>query len=133
MKSAVLDSNIFISAFLFNGKQRKILEKALSGNFRIYSSEPIISEIRAVLERPKFKLSAEQIKMILSEIEFVCELVYPSKIAQNICRDRDDHIILECAIEAKADYIITGDEDLLCLNPYQGIQIINSGKFLDLL
>lgn len=90
-------------------------------------------ESRKVLERPKFKLTHEQIKIIISEIESVCELVHPAEIIQNICRDRDDHIILECAIEAKADYIVTGDEDLLCLKFYQGIQIINSSNFLNIL
>jgi putative PIN family toxin of toxin-antitoxin system len=72
--------------------------------------------------------------MILSEIESICDIVYPAdQITQNLCRDRDDHIILECAIEAKSDYIVTGDEDLLILNPYQGIQIINSSSFLEVL
>jgi uncharacterized protein len=133
MISVVLDSNIYISGFLFNGKQRKILDYAIEGKFKVFISEEIQTEIKDVLKRPKIKLSLKHIKIIISEIDSLCELCYPTGKIINICRDSKDHIILECALESKANYIITGDDDLLSLKKYKGIKIIDSGSFLKLL
>jgi putative PIN family toxin of toxin-antitoxin system len=130
MINVVLDSNIFVSGFLFNGKQRKVLDYAIEGKFKVFISEEILSEIKDVLKRPKFKLPPKYIKMIISEIESLSEICYTSEKVINICRDSNDHIILECALESKSDYIITGDEDLLSLNAYKGIKILNSDSFL---
>ena len=133
MISAVLDSNIFISAFLFNGNQRRIINHAIEGDFRINSSHEIVSEIDSVLKRPKFKLTLNQISLFLNEINSLSEICYPSAKIINSCRDSDDHIILECAVESKSDYIVTGDNDLLILKKYKAITIINSDAFLSIL
>ncbi|MDX9715712.1 MAG: putative toxin-antitoxin system toxin component, PIN family [Dissulfurispiraceae bacterium] len=130
---AVLDSNIFISAFLFNGKQRRIIESAIEGRFRIAISEGIIRELSRVLERPAFKLANSQIKMLIAEIESISEICYPSEKVYGVCRDNDDHIILECAVAAEADFIVTGDADLLSLAVYKNISIIDSNDFMKLI
>ena len=130
MTIAVLDSNIFISAFLFNGNQRRLLEYALAGKYRIAISDMILDEIRDVLSRPKFKLTREQVKKIINEIESLCTLYFPAETIKGACRDSDDNIILECAVAAKADYIITGDDDLLSIKEYRSIAILNSADFL---
>ena len=130
MTIAVLDSNIFISAFLFNGNQRKLLEYALAGKYRIAISDMILDELRDVLTRPKFKLTQEQVKKIINEIEALCMLYFPTEAIKDACRDSDDNIILECAVAAKAEYIITGDDDLLSIGEYKSITIMNSADFL---
>jgi uncharacterized protein len=133
MISAVLDSNIFISAFLFNGRQRSILEYAVRGVFKVNISNNVISEIEAVLKRPKFKLPHDHIDLFISGIESLCEICYPKNEIIDICRDSKDHIILECAIESKSDYIVTGDDDLLVLDHYKSVKIVNSDTFLRIL
>ena len=133
MISAVLDSNIFISAFLFNGNQRRIINHAIKGDFRINISHEILSEIDSVLKRPKFKLTLNQISLFLNEVSSLSEICYPSDKIVDSCRDSDDHIILECAVESKSDYIVTGDNDLLILKKYKAITIINSDAFLSIL
>jgi putative PIN family toxin of toxin-antitoxin system len=133
MISAVLDSNIIISAFLFNGRQRIILEYAIRGVFKVNISNNIISEIEVVLKRPKFKLTHNHIGLFISEIESLCEICYPKNEIIDICRDSKDHIILECAIESNSDYIVTGDDDLLVLGHYKSVNIVNSDAFIRIL
>ena len=133
MISAVLDSNIFISSFLFNGNQRRIVNHAIEGDFRINISHEILSEIDSVLKRPKFKLTFNQIFLFLNEVSSLSEICYPSGKIIDSCRDSNDHIILECAVESKSDYIVTGDNDLLILKKYKAITIINSDAFLSIL
>ena len=127
---AILDSNIFISAFLFNGNQRKLLSYAMAGKYRIAISDMILDEIKDVLLRPKFKLTHEQVKKIINEIESLCTLYYPTETIRDACRDEDDNIILECAVAAKAEYIITGDDDLLSIKKYKNTTIVNSADFI---
>jgi uncharacterized protein len=133
MISAVLDSNIFISALLFNGNQRIIINHAIEGDFKINISHEIISEIDFVLKRPKFKLTLNQITLFLNEINSLTEMCYPSVKIINSCRDSKDHIILECAIESKSDYIVTGDNDLLVLKNFKTVSIVNSDTFLSII
>ena len=133
MHVVILDSNIFISAFLFNGLQRKILELAVAGKFRIGISDAIIDEVKEVLSRTKFKLSPDQVKRIITEIESLCIIFYPIEKIINACRDIEDHIILECAVAANAEYIVTGDDDLLSMGKYTSIKIVNSSDFINIL
>ena len=129
----VLDSNIFISGFLFNGKQRSIINHAIEGHFKIFISSAIISEIENVLIRQKFKLTKNHVSLLIKEIESLCEICYPKEAIIDVCRDSKDHIILECAIESNSDYIVTGDDDLLLLGQYKNIKIINSETFLEII
>lgn len=97
--------------------------------FELVTSQKQIQEIIGVLRRPKFqnKISESRIK----EIELI--IITHGLIAETPgtifdCRDPKDNFILEMAINGKADIIVTGDGDLLTLNPYKDIQII---KYVD--
>jgi len=127
----VLDTNVLISAVLFGGRPRKILEKAIRGEIRIFVSEAILEELKGVLERPKFGYSPERVYGLLIELIGIAELVNPSKKVRVIQEDPDDNRILECAIEAGANYVITGDFHLLKLGGYQNIEILNPVDFLE--
>lgn len=133
MKRVVLDTNIYISGFLFDGPQRRILEQALIRRFQVFISDNIMSEIREVLSRPKFGLSTAQIHRMMSEIENLNELTESNDMLTDVCRDRDDHMIIECAVASGADYIVSGDNDLLTLGCYEVIKIVNSAKFLEII
>ena len=133
MLSVVLDTNIYISAFLIKGNQRKIIEDAIKGKFTVYISYEILAEIESVLKRPKFKLSPNHINLFIDEINKLTEICNPSERIINICRDSKDHIILECAVESQSNYIVTGDKDLLTLNEFRKVKIINSDEFIKLL
>ena len=131
MISLVLDTNIYISAFIFSGNARKVLDMAIENKVNIFISDDILAEIEKVLQREKFSLSNSYIYSILGEIETITKIVYPDRELNDICRDRDDHIILECAEKSNADIIITGDKDLLVLQKYLNTQIVSPADFLE--
>lgn len=130
MTTLILDTNIYISAFIFAGKAREVLDMAIENKVNICISEDILNEIKKILKRKKFSLNNSYIHSILSEIESITNMVYPDNKISDICRDRDDHIILECAEKSKTDFIITGDQDLLVLNEYLKTQILSPADFL---
>jgi putative PIN family toxin of toxin-antitoxin system len=77
----------------------------------------------------KFSASKEQIKTAAKLISEVAQLVTPTSLVSGVCRDPDDDQILSCALSAKADYLVTGDIDLLELKEFRGIKILNPGAF----
>jgi len=127
----VLDTNVLISAIFFGGKPRKILEKAIRGEIRLCISEPMLEELSGVLRRSKFDTSLERVQIILTELTGIADFVNPSEIIRLVLEDPDDNRILECAVEAKASYIITGDFHLLKLSRYRDIEIVNAFTFLE--
>ena len=131
MLKVVLDTNILISAILFGGNPRKILEKAIRGEIRLCISELILEELSGVLRRSKFDTSPERVQFILTELTGISDFVNPSETISLVLEDPDDNRILECAVEAKANYIITGDFHLLKLSRYRDIEIVNAFTFLE--
>ncbi len=132
MIKVVLDTNIYISGILFTGNPRIILDLAIKGRIKVCISSDIITEIKDVLSRKKFGFPTEIIETIIREIESVTTLITPSKKYKVVSRDNDDNIIIDCAAEAHVDYIITGDNDLLSLNNYNAIRIINPAEFIEM-
>ena len=131
MVKVVLDTNVLISAILFGGKPRQILEKAIRGEIRLCLSEPILEELKGVLQRPKFDYSPEMIQFILTELMGIADFVNPSETIDVVLEDPDDNRILECGVEAGANYIITGDSHLLKLSRYLNIEVLNVAAFLE--
>jgi putative PIN family toxin of toxin-antitoxin system len=128
----VLDTNVLISGILFGGKPRKILEIAIRGDIRLCLSEPILEELRGVLQRSKFDYSPEMIQSILTELTGIADFVNPSETLNVILEDPEDNRSLECAVEAKANYIISGDLHLLKLSRYRNIEVLNVAAFLEI-
>lgn len=124
----VIDTNVLIS--LLFGKTLKGLKKKIKAKeFNLIISPELLTELVTVLERPKFRmLSEEDKKDLFFIIEEVATMVYPA-MKISACRDPKDNIILECAVAGKVDYIISGDPDLLVLNPYQNIKIVTPKSF----
>jgi putative PIN family toxin of toxin-antitoxin system len=126
----VLDTNVFISSFFWGGNPRKIMERIIAGKDKLFICEEIIQETALVLSRPKFNVSNEYITRYIRSIEELAYHIALTGIVQNICRDSDDDKILECALLANADYIITGDSDLLILEEFRGTKIVTANDYL---
>ncbi len=133
MDKVVLDTNIYISGLLFPGNARKILKLAIENRVHAFISDPMLRELSDVLRREKFKLLEEQILEFIREVKNITALVVPEQQIVGICRDSKDHILLECAVKAKADYIISGDKDLLVLKEFLGTKIIFPEEYLALI
>ena len=95
-------------------------------------SEEILSELRDAVQRPKFGFPATIANEIISELAAIGELVLPPKEISEIKVDPADNRVLECAAEARADYVVSADSHLLDLGEYASIRIVSPYEFLDL-
>jgi len=129
----VIDTNIWIS-YLLGGLLQRIDEKILSKEIKAVVSDESLKELSEVLSRPRFKniFTAERIKELFSLLDSYAIVVSPSQKV-SACRDEKDNFLLEVALEGKADYLITGDEDLLVLNPFHNTHIVRPKDFEEIL
>ena len=128
--SIVLDTNVLISAIVFGGRPREVLEKVISGAFVMAISTEMLDEFQGVLEGRKFRYSGAIVRTIVNELFAVSELVRPVMKVQVIKTDPTDNRILECALESRAACIVTGDRHLLELGQFEGIPILDVAAFL---
>lgn len=129
MTKVCLDSNIFISALLFDGKPEEILFMAAKGEIKVIISPSIIEEIRKNLIE-KFNRPDEWVKKMLKAITSISQMVNPEITIRKL-RYLPDNKILSAALAGKADYIVTGDrKHLLPLKEFKGIPIITPAQFL---
>lgn len=129
----VIDVNIFVSSFLWEGNPQKVVDRVIEGIDELYITKEILEQISEVLNRPKFNADEESVRYYMKSIEEIAnELAIDIKI-QNGSRDVDDNIILECGITGNVDYIITGDDDLLVLKKFNGIKIITPKEYLEII
>jgi len=130
---AVLDTNILISAVLTRGKPFQVLRRVLDNGILIFS-DPTFEELTTRLKKSKFDryVSQERRHELLADLEAVAEWTAINGAIQ-ACRDPDDDKFLETALVAQADYIVTGDGDLLALDPFEHIRVVTAAGFLEAL
>ena len=109
---------------------RKILELVDAGNFQLFISKQIIAELRGVL-RVKFKYELSKLDLMEELILSISQVVEPRIKIKFIKEDPDDDRILECAVEGKADFIVTGDRHLLQIEEFRGIKITSARVFME--
>jgi putative PIN family toxin of toxin-antitoxin system len=123
------DTNILISGLNFRGKPFEVLELARTGKINLTVSEAILREMEDVLGR-KFGWSDEEIADARKRIDEIARTVTPGVRIDVIKEDPPDNRILECASAAGADFIVSGDKDLLRLGRYDSIRILNPSDLL---
>lgn len=129
----VIDTNVYVSGVLWNGNESKIVDMCMDGILENHTSIDILSEVERVLSYRKFNLTNEEIDKLL-KIYFSFSRLVSIKVKSDIkSRDPADNKILECAVVTNVDYIITGDEDLLVMKDVEGIRIISSRDFLEMI
>ncbi len=136
MLKVVLDTNTFISGFLWDGNEAELIRLIELDKIQLFISDEIIEEIEKVLEKQKIRIILEKYdidkNIIINKIIELSTIINP-KIRIPICRDKDDNKFIECAFASKANYIVTGDSDLLVLKKYNQIEIITTTNILLLL
>jgi len=130
----VLDANIYVSAYLRGGVPFFITDRVEESLDTSFFTCDTIEEIEDVISRSKFGLSQEQIDCILADIRYNGKqvAVLPQQRVFDVCRDPKDDKILECAVVAGADYIVSGDNDLLDMKEYRGIKIVTASEYLQI-
>lgn len=127
MLRVVFDSNVYISAVLFDGPPRQILNAARQKKIVLVSSDEIINETARKLKE-KFLWPEFRVEQFVDQISKVAEISSTKEKIKVIADDADNRI-LECAIAGSANIIISGDNHLLKLKVYKNIPIKNS-KYL---
>jgi putative PIN family toxin of toxin-antitoxin system len=131
MFNVTLDTNILVSAFISRGNEYRILRLAKLEKIKLSLSLEILEEFKEVISRPKFGFSQEQINKATKELLSVSEILITSSKLEVVKEDPDDNKILECALDGKSEFIISGDRHLLDLKEYKKIKILTSREFLE--
>ena len=127
----VIDTNVVISGTFFGGFPRKILEAVVNNKVDAYANTKIIKEYSYIVKEMIVDKGGKIDENILSPFIEKLNLVNPvSKI--KISRDKDDDKFIECAIDSKALYVVSGDKDLLDIVEFQNISIITAKDFYNL-
>lgn len=131
MSGVTLDTNIYVSALEFGGIGARLLAMARAGHFRLDASDGILDELITVL-RDDFHWEAYRLRFARQGIVRLANVVVPAQVIDVIKEDPDDNRILECAVEADSDYIVSHDRDLLRMKEYCRIKIVTAADYLKL-
>ncbi len=120
----VCDTNVILSGILFGGHCRSILRLISEGRLEGFTSTALLAELERVLLRPKFSLTVTEVEAILDLIRQTFVLVLPTESVAVIMDDPDDNAVIEAAIAANAEVVVSGDRHLLALEAFRGCRII---------
>jgi len=130
VRRVVFDTNVYVSAFITPGGRGEVAYfRAVRGEVALVTSVPILTELARKL-REKFHWNDEHIRDTCRHIASVAEVVKPKTVI-SVLSDEPDNRILECAVEGKAELIVTGDKQLLKLGAYKEIGLMTLAKFLE--
>ena len=124
------------SALLWRGTPYRLLEaiKRKSG-IQLYSSAVLLEELEEVLTRPSASKRLGTIdknaRAVLADYAAAIELVSPTHTPRVVLNDPDDDYVIAAALSARADLIVSGDADLITLNSYKGIVIVNAAEAIE--
>ena len=131
MLKVVLDTNVVVSAAIHtDGAPALLLSLALEGRVKLFVSPALMVEYESVLKRKKFGLRHKDVFTLMREIKNKAKPVNPSKKVKRIKEDDADNRILECALEAGADCIVTGNRRHFPFESFRGINILSPRDLL---
>ena len=129
MDRATADSNIWVSGLNWYGKANELLNLARDGTIELAISDAILDEFSRILH-DKLEWSDDRLNSMRAEVATFTKRVSSTETLDVVKADPDDNRILECAVAAGSDVIVTGDAHLLQLGAYGGIKIMNVADFL---
>jgi putative PIN family toxin of toxin-antitoxin system len=135
---AVLDTNVVLSALIKpSGAPGRVLDRLLGGAFTLVLSPDLVDELRRSLGysriRKYLRLSGEELEARLAQLWMVADPVDGTLALEVELRDPQDRMVVVAAVEGRANYIVTGDKDLIVIGDYQGVSIVTPRAFLELL
>jgi hypothetical protein len=130
---ATVDTNVLVSGTLFGGVPGTIISAAVDRRFTLALSPAILNEYEEVLSRSKFGLAIDAVEVLVRDMESHAFVVHPKKLHQIVADDPDDDAVIDCAVEANADIIVSGDGHLTELKQIEGMPVITPAKFIEML
>ena len=127
----VIDTNVIASAIFFGGRPKELIEHLVSHKLEAYASKDIITEYQETVEELCDKYPSKPQKLPLSNIVAAIKLISPVSDIK-ICRDPDDDMFINCAVDANCLYIVSGDKDLLSIERHDKVQIITVSEFFQI-
>ena len=124
----VVDTNVFVSGLVWGGNPRKVIKKWLQGKFLLLLSPFLLTEIILVLKR--FGFTREDLQKLRYILERNSLKFFPKR-KTTLCRDPKDNQILDLCLVGKADYLVTGDKDLLEIKKFHRTKIVLLKEFLE--
>ena len=133
----VVDTNVLVSAFLWQGKPGRLIELAAENEIHLFTSRSLLDELAATLGKKKLAkpvaATGLTVEQMLRNYRRLASLVTTRQLAQRVSRDPDDDSLLACALAARADLIVSGDDDLIVLKRYQDIPIATPTQALQVI
>lgn len=130
MIRAVLDTNVFVSAFLLHGRLNAVVELITQGRFTWLLSEAVLEEYARVAARPLYGLSPTELHTLLFQVKERAEWVHVTSQLVVVTADPADDKFLACAVDGHADWLVTGDRHLRALKQFRGVRIGPPAAFL---
>lgn len=129
----ILDTHVVMSALLWRGSPYRLLEAIRQrSNLQIYSSGALLEELADVLTRSsatkRLALIDKQAREVLLDYIGAVQVIDVAPLPHSVCRDPDDDVLLALARAASADLIVSGDNDLLVLDQFEGVPIVNTAQ-----
>jgi putative PIN family toxin of toxin-antitoxin system len=129
---AVFDTNVLVAAFATEGLCATLLRRARKGEFQLLLCPGILQEFRGVL-RDRFAAAPEEVREAVVLLREGSEAVMPGPVpVVGVSRDPSNDAVLACALAAQAEFLLTGDADLLASQTFQGIRIVRPREFEEL-
>ncbi|MGA2876207.1 MAG: putative toxin-antitoxin system toxin component, PIN family [Nitrososphaerales archaeon] len=125
-----IDTNILVSGFGWKGNPHRVLDMVVRGEIELFTSREQFEELSRVLDYPKFEFSDKQKVGFKSLLSSVASFVETATELDIIKEDPTDNRILECAMVADVDFIVSGDEHLLSIKKFGRIEILTASEFL---
>jgi uncharacterized protein len=126
----ILDTNIFISSYVFGGQVEIIFEYLLEGRFEIVSCKELEDEILDKLVN-KFKISQTKFELVIKTLALAQN--YQLGVINKYTRDPKNDFLVQLAIDSKADFLVSGDKDVLVLGEVGDTKIVTPSKFIELI
>ena len=126
----VIDTNVIVSAFGWHGTPEKIVRLIITGKIQNFITMEMLAEVARVVSYPKLKFPESLQVEIIETIFSFSKIVEVRELVDIIKDDPEDNKVLECAISAGSEFIITGDNHLLRLENFKGIEILTPDSFL---
>lgn len=129
---AVLDTNVLVSGLGWpRSLPGRVVDWAIQGRFVLVTTTPLLDEFERVLAYPKLAQAIGEPDELVGLVAEIAVVVEPDRVLEIIQDDPADNRVLEAAVSANADYIVSGDSDLLEIGSFEGARIVTARAFID--